>query len=351
MRIDKHILLLIVAISLSVLSRNFFVAHYRREMCIDVAASRDLLQQRAGAYLQKNLHPPEEHDSTESEKSESSEQHNKHHDEKSPPHDENCDCGHDHTHEHVHAPEKSEEGHKHAHTHITDTNLPKHDLDLARQDEAPAVQSFCTNPNCKEHHHEHHGEHQHEIKDPDVSPGLVILLRELGFAELAANLLWIQMDADSHRGLWHRVEVALELIPALDPTFIDAYLLRSFLLDEYLKRHDEALLILENAAKEVPNRIELWQQIGIFCLNHSGRHGPKRRLEKALEAFRTMLKFPDQDQPPQTVRLVAVTLAAMERRDEAIELLSSSSKDEKRPVDQRRIDRQMIERIQSQEKF
>lgn len=321
MRIDKHLLLLIGAIVLSVLSRNFFVDHYRREMRIDVAASRNLVQQRAGAYLQKNLQPPEEQDSTESEKIETGGQHD-HHDEKL---------------------------HQHDHTRITDTNLPKHSLDPIKHDETPAVQSLCTNPNCKEHHHEHHAEHQHEIKDPDISPGLVILLRELGFAELAANLLWIQMDADSHRGLWHRVEVALELIPALDPTFIDAYLLRSFLLDEYLKRHDEALLILENAVKQVPNRIELWQQIGLFCLNHSGRHGPQRRLERALEAFQNMLQF--SEPPPQAIRLIAVTLAAMERREEAINFLREASKDKNRPIEQRHIDKEMIGRIQSQEKF
>lgn len=228
--------------------------------------------------------------------------------------------------------------------------------------------SLCTNPNCKSHGHAHtddeHADHDHEkshdahehahshdhaSQDPSITPGFVLLLRELGFAQLAANLLWIQMDADSHRGLWHRVEVALELIPALDPTFIDAYLLRSFLLDEYMKKHDEALQILENAVKQVPNRIELWQQIGIFCLNHSGRHGPKRRLERALEAFNMMFRF--YDPPPQTTRLIAVTLTAMERREEAIAILQKSADAADRPPDQQQIDREMIGRIRSGEKF
>ncbi|HNV71330.1 MAG TPA: hypothetical protein PKO06_16625, partial [Candidatus Ozemobacteraceae bacterium] len=119
------------------------------------------------------------------------------------------------------------------------------------------------------HSHAHHHALDQAPPDPTVSTGLVLMLRQLGFAELAANLLWIQMDADSHRGLWHRVEFALELIPVLDPTFIDAFLLRAFMLDEYQSRHDEAVQILESAVKQNPNRLELWQQLGLQHLNHT----------------------------------------------------------------------------------
>lgn len=197
--------------------------------------------------------------------------------------------------------------------------------------------------------HEHHAGREHGIGDSTVSPGLVILLRQLGFAELAANLLWIQMDADSHAGLWHRVTYALELIPVLDPTFIDAFLLRAYLLDEFENRHAEAVELLEKALKQNPHRMELWQQIGIYCLNHGGRHGPTRDLPKALDAFYTASNFVDA--PAYMIRMAAATLAAMERRDEAVQLLRQVMTLPGRSEDQLQIDRLMVNRILSGEKF
>ncbi len=391
MKPDKHLLLLFAALILSAVSQHFYVGQYRREMRTDQTASRELAQKQAGAYLQQNLAetPPvhEEHDKDGHEDDHVAS--HTHSAEKTHEHTEECE--HDHEHEHHLTADAtgtvstcssqtcSDEHHKHDHTcghkhaAASDTakvvkpvaldvsGVPGNQLEIGKKPPASMPFSLCTNPNCKSHEHadhdhenghdahEHAHSHDHASQDPSITPGFVLLLRELGFAQLAANLLWIQMDADSHRGLWHRVEVALELIPALDPTFIDAYLLRSFLLDEYMKKHDEALQILENAVKQVPNRIELWQQIGIFCLNHSGRHGPKRRLEKALEAFNMMFRF--YDPPPQTTRLIAVTLTAMERREEAIALLQKSADATDRPPDQRQIDREMTGRIRSGEKF
>lgn len=346
MKPDKHLLLLFAALILSAVSQHFYVSQYRREMRIDQTASRELAQKQAGAYLQQNLA------------------------ENAPLHEEHDKGAHEedeHESAHAHATEaKTVKSAKPVEIDVSD--VPGNRLEIGKKATASPPFSLRTDPNSKSHEHEHmqgeHADHDHEndhdahehahghdhaSQDPSITPGFVLLLRELGFAELAANLLWIQMDADSHRGLWHRVEVALELIPALDPTFIDAYLLRSFLLDEYMKKHDEALQILENAVKQVPNRIELWQQIGIFCLNHSGRHGPKRRLDRALEAFNMMFRF--YDPPPQTTRLIAVTLAAMERREEAIAVLQKSADAVDRAPDQQQIDREMIGRIRSGEKF
>jgi len=233
------------------------------------------------------------------------------------------------------------EHHEHDHHHSMNTVL-------ANAGDVVGKQASATHGEENEEH-EHHAHNEHEAQDPAISPGFVLVLRQLGFAELAANLLWIQMDADSHRELWHRVNFALELIPALDPTFVDAYLLRSFLLDEYQGRHDEALQILEKAVQQIPNRIELWQQIGLFCLNHNGRHGPERHLERALDAFLRACDF--SDPPLYLVRMAAVTLAAMERRDEAVRLLEKVASTAERPPDQQRQDRAMIKRILAGEKF
>jgi len=305
MPMSKYLLLFIVSIGLTATSRYFYVEQYRREAHADsITQGLELIQRRSGAYFdQENevlvpaLASPPWH-------------------------------------------------HEHEHRHITG-------IILADAEDVVEKPASATHGGENEHlgHHEHHEHHGHEDQAPDpaVSPGFVLLLRQLGFAELAANLLWIQMDADSHRELWYRVEFALELIPALDPTFVDAYLLRSFLLDEYQGRHDEALQILENAVQQVPGRIELWQQIGLFCLNHTGRHGPKRHPERALGAFLKACDF--SDAPPYLVRMAAVSLAVMEHRDEAVRLLEQIASDSKRPPDQQQLDRAMAKRIRQGEKF
>jgi hypothetical protein len=212
-----------------------------------------------------------------------------------------------------------------------------------------ATAQILNEDDAQEAHHHHHHHEDSEAKDPSVSPGLAILLKQLGFAELAANLLWVQMDADSHREMWHRVDFALDMIPLLDPTFIEAYLLKSFFLDVYRKQHKEALALLERAVKQVDNRIELWQQIGVLSLNHRGKHGDERNLARALEAFSIMRRF--RDYPENTVRLIAVTLAAMERREEAIQIIEESMKSELKDEKQLSLDLGMIERIRAGEKF
>ncbi len=344
MTINKYLCLFILSIALTATSRHFYIEQHRREMRSDsITHGMKLIHQKAGAYLEQEGENSGLASATVHE------------------HHENQECD---KHSTVHGNEC-----KHGHTHVTGFPLADPEVALkkpfseAHEDETEHHHEEHEHHAGHDHHdkpaahgdhehdheHDHHAHQKHATPDPAVSPGLVMLLRQLGFAELAANLLWIQMDADSHRGLWHRVEIALEIIPALDPTFIDAYLLRSFLLDEYQKRHDEALQILENAVKQIPNRIELWQQIGLFCMNHSRRHGPVRRLPQALDAFQKMYAFPDA--PPPAARLVAVTLAAMERRNEAIAFLQQVASDTERPDDQKQIDRTMINRIREGEKF
>lgn len=44
-----------------------------------------------------------------------------------------------------------------------------------------------------------------------------------GFRELAANLLWLEMDEDFHKGRIHRLTPMMHTITALDPTFTEAY--------------------------------------------------------------------------------------------------------------------------------
>ncbi|OQA09595.1 MAG: hypothetical protein BWY66_00498 [bacterium ADurb.Bin374] len=307
---NKHLALFIIALVAVAISRHCFIEQYRQEAkTASATETMDEVRDRAGAYF--SLEP----------NGASEGHHLEVHDEQPDLHFAAA-TGHEQCDEHASGTAHEDgEGHEHhaGHEH-----------------------------HGHDHAHDHAG-HAHGIGDPTVSPGFVILLRQLGFAELAANLLWIQMDADSHAGLWHRVTYALELIPVLDPTFIDAFLLRAYLLDEYENRHAEAVQLLEKALKQNQHRMELWQQIGIYCLNHGGRHGPTRDLPKALDAFYKASNFAGA--PPYMIRMAAATLAAMERRDEAVQLLRQVMSLPERTEDQLQIDRLMINRILSGEKF
>lgn len=306
-----YLWLLFLSLVLTAASRHFYIESYRREMRTVFSEQQlDIVRQGADAFFAPD---PEVASQTSAEIHE--QEHNQH--------DHKC-------------------GDECEHHHSSCIKLGGNEIDLQT--------ASNSHIGCEKHaHHDHHADHGHADQNSAISPGFVLLLRQLGFAELAANLLWIQMDADSHRGLWHRVEFALELIPALDPTFIDAYLLRAYMLDTRMKLHDEAFQVLESALKQVPNRIELWQQLGIHCLNYHGLRGPTRRLSQALEAFQRVCNF--QEPPPYAIRLVAITLAAMERREEAIKILESSLASPGRNDDQRRVDQLTIDRIKSAEKF
>lgn len=328
---NSYLWFLLLSLVLTATSRHFYIDSFRREMKTGFSGQElELIQQRAGAFFAPD---PDVASQTSADATEHGQ--HMHHD-----HECNAACGHQH--ESIHEHEGSTEHEHKQHNHCTCVKIGNDELMLQTASE--------THDECEEHgHHAHHKHQGHGSQDTAISPGFVLLLRQLGFAELAANLLWIQMDADSHRGLWHRVEFALELIPALDPTFVDAYLLRSYMLDTNMKLYDEAIQVLERAVKHVPNRIELWQQIGVYCLNYKARHGQTRRLPRALEAFQHVCDF--RDPPPYAIRMLAITLAAMERREEALKILEAVAASPERTADQRLSDQQVIERIKSGEKF
>jgi len=198
------------------------------------------------------------------------------------------------------------------------------------------------------HHPEEDHDHHEEGKDPQISSGMILILHHLGLGELAANLLWIQMDADSHAGLWHRVNFYLELIPALDPHFIDAFLLHAHVLDHAFKKHEEAVALLEKAALYNQYRYEIFVQLGVYYLNMDSLHGPKRFPEKALQSFAHALSL---THPPHVERFYAYALAALERRPEAIAFLESNLKQKDRPEEEKAHDRRAMARIAGGEKF
>ncbi|MFZ2957412.1 MAG: hypothetical protein WA705_11020 [Candidatus Ozemobacteraceae bacterium] len=227
-------------------------------------------------------------------------------------------------------------------------------------------------PSAKEEdeHHHHESGHDHENepghdtekglghdhnKEADqsnttvLSSGMIMILHQLGLAELAANLLWIQMDQDSHAENWHRVHFFLELIPKIDPHFVEAYLLRAAVLDRAFQEHDEAIAIIETGIKNNPMREDLLVQLGVYTLNFGGKHGEKRDLVKALSSFGKILQMPGHQAFIE--RFFAFTLAAMGRRDEAVSFLTGLQSSKDRPDRQKAFDLQAISRISSGEEF
>lgn len=193
------------------------------------------------------------------------------------------------------------------------------------------------------------GDHAHgtapEEEEGEISHGLLVVLEHLGLRELAANLLWIQMDADSHHGLWHRVDFALDMIVALDPHFVEAYLLQAWQLDRFGGEHERSRRILETGVRHNPMRAELWLQLGLQCLSYRAQHGPTRHLPRALQCFSTACLLPDP--PGNAFRLRAITLTCLDRRDEAIAFLAAVASHPARTDYDRAEDAALIARLRA----
>ncbi len=219
-----------------------------------------------------------------------------------------------------------------------------------------ATPDYCPGCGHAHHHHDDRGhDHAHATTHHDgdeardqappaaISTGLVLILQQMGLREMAANLLWLQMDADSHRELWHRVNFYLELIPSIDPHFVEAFLLRAYVLDRYMKKHDEANRLLERGIKSNPLNDELPVQLGINFFNATRAHGEKRDFPRALAAFAAACRLPHHQ--PYADRFLAYTLAHLGQKDDAIAYLERVSARPDRDPRQRDFDREAIGRI------
>ncbi len=196
-----------------------------------------------------------------------------------------------------------------------------------------------------------HENHEEQGEESKISPGLALMMKQLGFAEMAASFLWIQMDADSHKELWHRVDFELELIPALDPTFIEGFLLRSFILSRYRNDWKGAVYIIEKALKQLPNRIELWEQLGLLCFNFRGRYGDEQNIKRAQEAYAKAASLPESYS--YNARYYVQTLSAEGKQEEAIATMKKLLADEERQKDEftHKQDLDLLKRLENGETF
>ena len=224
------------------------------------------------------------------------------------------------------------------------------------EEQKSKVKIHVHGPECKglpgheDHHHEHSHREEHG-EESKISPGLALMMKQLGFAEMAASFLWIQMDADSHKELWHRVDFELELIPALDPTFIEGFLLRSSILSRFRNDWKGAIYIIEKALKQLPNRIELWEQLGLICFNFRGRYGNEQNIKRAQEAYFTAASFTDSSS--YNARFYVQTLSAEGKQEEAINIMKKLLADEERQkdTDTHERDLDLLKRLESGETF
>lgn len=265
---------------------------------------------------------------------------------------------HEHTHKHSHAPgetciiceglKATGDPHRHAHvvTSTASQPLTPHDHHL-REGDSTETCLVCGSA----HQHAHTSvDKPTEEDDPIISTGLVLILRQLGLAELAANLLWLQMDIDSHQSLWHRVEFYLDLIPQVDPHFTEAYLLQAHVMERVKQQPETALQVLETGLSNNPESYDLMLEVGVVYLNYQGRRGPKRYLERSTNMFYRLLQmYPNS--PGFVQRFLAISLAASERRDEAINFLNTLATRPGRSERDLSQDHLLIERIQAGEKF
>ena len=310
---DKYLIAVVCSFVIMVISRNFLAERYRSEIKLLDTTEETIrvIGKSSGAFFFEDnkeiVYKPIETD----------EDHN------------------DNEKIHVHGPEcKGLPGHEH-----------HEDEDKSHN----SIKIHVHGPECKGlPGHENHEEQGEESK---ISPGLALMMKQLGFAEMAASFLWIQMDADSHKELWHRVDFELELIPALDPTFIEGFLLRSFILSRYRNDWKGAVYIIEKALKQLPNRIELWEQLGLLCFNFRGRYGNEQNIKRAQEAYAKAASLPESYS--YNARYYVQTLSAEGKQEEAIATMKKLLADEERQKDEftHKQDLDLLKRLENGETF
>lgn len=248
-----------------------------------------------------------------------------------------------HSHHHCHHHTHSHEEHSEC---LMSPLANRHDYDETSQNTHAHEHSHeHEHEHEHEHDHDHNHDHEHEhdhdhdsfdYKEEDamISDGLILVLQHLGLQQLAANLLWIQMDMDSHAGLMHRVRFALDLIPAIDPHFVDAYLLLAYVYAKEMNDNVKSRETLLWGLQHNPTSKDLLIQLGFQSLSHLKRYGEERYPEEALEAFNKVIV--QGDYPPYVERLKARALVLAGRKEEALDFLKqliSSPLREKSQID------------------
>jgi len=131
-----------------------------------------------------------------------------------------------------------------------------------------------------------------------------------GFRKMAANLVWLEVDKFYHSGMAHRMIPAMQTTVALDPSFVDAYLLGAWHLSynftakmtntpwslrEYDKQNKawvgqkerfyyEAVTFLKDGVRKNPRQYKLYFDLGygVYYEKLNDYHNSTRFLREAI---------------------------------------------------------------------
>ncbi len=135
----------------------------------------------------------------------------------------------------------------------------------------------------------------------------------LGFRKMMANLIWLEVDRYWHEGQYHRMVPLMRTTVALDPTFVDAFILGAWhlaynitapmpptpeALKEYSPRHDdwvgprelfyyEAVEFLKDGIRKNPTDFRLY-----FDLGFAVYHQKLEDNENAVRFLREAIRYP-----------------------------------------------------------
>ncbi len=133
----------------------------------------------------------------------------------------------------------------------------------------------------------------------------------LGFRKMMANLIWLEVDRYWHEGQYHRMVPLMRTTVALDPTFVDAFILGAWhlaynitapmaptpeALKEYSPRHDawvgprevfyyEAVEFLKDGIRKNPTDFRLYFDLG-FAVYHQKLEDSENAVRYLREAIR-----------------------------------------------------------------
>jgi len=143
-----------------------------------------------------------------------------------------------------------------------------------------------------------------------VVAGLVGIAAATGLRDLAAVSLYLLSDHAEDEGDWDLCDMCLRAIPFVDPHFVDAYLIRAFLLAK--TNPEEAERILRRGATWNPGDWEIWHDLAWLYLRPIDQRVPDPR--RALTYLEAAVRV---KHPMSVGRLYAYVLAHVGRRAEA----------------------------------
>ncbi len=124
------------------------------------------------------------------------------------------------------------------------------------------------------------------VPSPRVAPHVAGGLR-VAWADwlYIRGLLYVHHEIDNPRKSYRALPAIYEATTELDPKFLEAYLYGAWFLTMLRRDHDGAIRLLEKGTRHLPDRWELWNEIGmVHMLGRKDRASALRALEHAARS-------------------------------------------------------------------